>query len=73
MSETQSAGIDAVLKRPDQVLVFISYSHDDKDLADCLRDELRDIRAVSVGIESGFPMCGKRWSLGGRFGFWDAP
>jgi uncharacterized protein (DUF2252 family) len=31
------------------------------------------IRAVSVGIESGFPRGGKRWSLGGRFGFWDAP
>jgi hypothetical protein len=34
---------------------------------------IQAIRAVSVGIESGFPMCGKRWSLGGRFGFWDAP
>ena len=31
------------------------------------------LRAVSVGIESGFPRGGKRWSLGGRFGFWDAP
>ena len=30
-------------------------------------------RAVSVGIESGFPRCGERWSLGGRFGYWDAP
>jgi transposase len=29
-------------------------------------------RAVSVGIESGFPRGAKRRSLGGRFSFWDA-
>ena len=31
------------------------------------------LRAVSVGIESGFPRHAERWSLGGRFGCWDAP
>ena len=31
------------------------------------------IRAVSVEIESGFPRGAERRSLGGRFGFWDAP
>ena len=30
-------------------------------------------RAVSVGIESGFPRGSERPSLGGRFGFWKAP
>jgi hypothetical protein len=30
-------------------------------------------RAVSVEIESGFPRGAERRSLGGRFGFWDAP
>jgi hypothetical protein len=29
-------------------------------------------RAVSIGIESGFPRGAKRRSLGGRFSFWDA-
>jgi hypothetical protein len=38
-----------------------------------LDGDLLRLRAVSVGIESGFPRGGKRWSLGGRFGFWDAP
>jgi hypothetical protein len=33
----------------------------------------RPIRGVSVGIESGFPSWSERWSLGVRFGFWDAP
>jgi hypothetical protein len=31
-----------------------------------------ELRAVSVGIESGFPRGAKRRSLGGRFSFWDA-
>jgi hypothetical protein len=30
------------------------------------------IRAVSIGIESGFPRGAKRRSVGGRFSFWDA-
>ena len=30
------------------------------------------IRAVSIGIELGFPRGAKRRSVGGRFSFWDA-
>ena len=65
MFETQSAGIDAVLKRPDQVLVFISYSHDDKDLADSLRDELRDINSERVLVyQDAYSIgSGERWDL----------
>src|SRR3954471_16286308 len=32
----------------------------------------QNTRAVSIGIESGFPRGAKRRSLGGRFSFWDA-
>jgi hypothetical protein len=41
MSEVHSSITDGIKNSPDDVHVFISYSHDDKELAECVRDELK--------------------------------
>jgi hypothetical protein len=50
MSDARSSITDGIKKRPDDVHVFISYSHDDKELAECVRDELKKANPDRVTI-----------------------
>src|SRR5947207_6652151 len=67
MSEARSSAsiTDGIKKNPDDVHVFISYSHDDKELAECVRDELKKANPdrVSFFLDAYSIRSGERWDL----------
>jgi hypothetical protein len=65
MSELRPSIADGIKKNPDDVHVFISYSHDDKELAECVRDELRKANPdrVSFFLDAYSIRSGDRWDL----------
>jgi hypothetical protein len=65
MSEARSSIADGIKKRPDDVHVFISYSHDDKELAECVRDELKKANPdrVTFFLDAYSIRSGERWDL----------
>jgi len=48
MSDTHTFDVEEVNKDPNNVYVFISYSHDDMEIARCLYDELNNINPDRV-------------------------
>ena len=65
MSEARSSIADGIKKRPDNVHVFISYSHNDKELAECVRDELKKANPdrVTFFLDAYSIRSGERWDL----------
>jgi hypothetical protein len=65
MSDARSSITDGIKKRADDVHVFISYSHDDKELAECVRDELKKANPdrVTIYLDAYSIRSGERWDL----------
>jgi hypothetical protein len=65
MSETHTSEVEEINKDPNNVYVFISYSHDDLEIARCLHDELNNINPdrVRCFLDAYSIRSGEQWDL----------
>src|SRR5258705_2410244 len=63
MSETHPSEVEEIRKDPNNVHVFISYSHDDIDIARCLEEHLTKVNPdrVKCFLDAYSIRSGERW------------